>query len=442
MKCFLSIFIFLLYSCLSYGQNITTIGGNGSAIHSGDNGPATSAGIIQPRAVAVDDLGNIYVGDLYDHCVRKISAIGIITTIVGIPGSFGYNGDNIPAVNAKLHDPFGIAVDKKRNIYIADAANHRIRKIDTAGIITTIGGTGTGGYNGDSISATSAQLKYPLGVATDSLGNVYVSDAHNYRIRKIDTFGFIYTIAGTGSSGSNGDNGPATAANVYPNGIVLDGMNVVYFSDSNMVRKISASGIITTIAGNGTLSSTGDGGVATAATLSCEGIALGSGGIIYLTDYSHNRIRRIDNWGIINTIAGTGFCGALGDNGPATAASVCAATGVAVDTAGNIYVADLANQRVRKIYQHTVGVSLTFLSTIESISIHPNPTNGKFMLKVSSEQEWVCISVVDRLGREIKRVNSTAAKQISITIDAPDGVYFVKINTPSGTETKQIIINH
>jgi trimeric autotransporter adhesin len=325
---------------------ITTIAGNGAKGYAGDNGPATSAQLSQPSGLAVDSAGNLYIADINNNVVRQVSN-GIITTIAG-NGISGFAGDNGPATAAELRNPGGVAIDSFGNLYIADCSNNPIREV-SKGIITSVAGNGTNGFNGDGV-ATSAELNSARGIAIDSSGNIYISDMFNNRIREISN-GVIMTIAGNGTYGYSGDNGPATSAQLRdPEGVAVDSQGSVYIADSwnCLIRKIS-HGIITTIAGNGTSGYSGDSGPATSAQLnSPRGIAIDAQGTIYIADTGNNRVRKVAN-GIISTIAGNGDADYGGDNGPATSAAINYPLGVAVDSGGNVYIADTSNNRVREV---------------------------------------------------------------------------------------------
>jgi sugar lactone lactonase YvrE len=226
-------------------------------------------------------------------------------------------------------------MDSAGNIYIADMRNNRIRKVAASGIITTVAGNGTGGYSGDNGPATSASLSSPLGVALDSSGNIYIADYGNSRIRKVDTTGTITTVAGNGIQRYSGDNGPATSASLYGcTGVALDSSGNIYIADNynNRIRKVNTVGTIITVAGNGTPGYSGDNGPATSASLDHpSNIAMDSSGNIYIADSYNNRIRKVDTSGIITTVAGSYFKGYAGDNGPATAAWLYYHNGVEVD---------------------------------------------------------------------------------------------------------------
>jgi uncharacterized protein (TIGR03437 family) len=332
------------------GGAITTVAGNGIPGFSGDNGPATSAQLNSPQGVAIDSAGNLYIADALDNRIRKVSA-GVITTVAGGGSSFG---DNVLATSACLDFPRGVAVDSAGNLYLADTMNGLIREVSN-GVIGTVAGNRMQGFAGDNGPATSAPLYFPDGVAVDSAGNLYIADTNNNRIRKVSN-GVITTVAGNGTPGFSGDNGPATSAQLSgPSGIAVDAAGNVYFTDANRVRKIS-NGVVSTVAGNGTQGFNGDNIPAPSAQLEIpRGIAVDSAGSLYIAET--NRIRKVSN-GVIATIAGNGTWGFSGDNGPATNAQVFGSPSVAVDSAGNVYIADSGNNRVRL---------LTPLPTIKSV---------------------------------------------------------------------------
>ena len=344
---------------------INRIAGNGTEGYAGDGGVATVAELNEVTGVAVDSSGNVYIADQNSQRIREAAvSTGIINTIAG-NGTAGYSGDSGAATSAKLHTPYGVAVDSSGNIYIADTANNRVREVTAStGVISTIAGTGTAGYSGDGGAATSAKLHGPQSVAIDVSGNVYISDTGNNRIRKVTvSTGVISTVAGTGTGGFSGDGGAATSAKLDgPWGIAVDSSSNVYIADiyNSRIRKVTAStGIISTIAGNGTQGSSGDGGAATSAELySASGVAVDSSGNVYIADSGDNRVREVTvSTGVINTIAGTGTAGYSGDGGAANSTELDRPYDVAVDSIGNVYIADSDNWAIREVGPSTLASS-------------------------------------------------------------------------------------
>jgi hypothetical protein len=332
---------------------ISTVAGTGKSGYSGDNGPAASAQLYAPQGVAVDASDNLYIADTGNQVIRKISN-GVISTVAGT-GKWGYSGDNGPATSAQLDNPQGVAVEESGNLYIADSWNHVIRKVSN-GVITTFAGTGKAGYSGDNGPAASAQLYYPRGVAVDASGDVYIADTDNNVIRQVSN-GVISTVAGTGKSGYSGDNGPAASAQLYaPEEVEVDASGNLYIADTGngAIRKVT-SDVITTMAGHGKLSYSGDNGPATDAQLNGpSAVAVDASGDVYIADTGNNVIRRVSN-GVIGTVAGTGTSGYSGDNGPATAAQLNWPGGVAVDASGTLYIADTGNHVIRKVSDGTIS---------------------------------------------------------------------------------------
>ncbi len=349
---------FLSLGMVAEAQTITTFAGNGIAGYSGDGGPAIQAKLDGQygMSVAVNASG-MYIVDYWNQRIRKVDAVtGIITTIAG-NGVAGSSGDGGLAINAQFSYPVGVALDVSGNIYIADCANSRIRKIDViTGIITTVAGNGGPSYSGDGGLATDAELNQPTEICFDASGNMYIADCANYRIRKVDAVtGVITTVAGDGTAGYSGDGGLATGAQInYVYGIVPDKLGNLYISDqlNQKIRKVDAlTGIITTIAGNGVAGYSGDGGQATDAELYYpKEIIMDSFDNVYIADTWNQTIRKLDTKsGVISTFAGDGIGGYSGDGGPAISAELNGASGVSMDPSGSIYIADCANNRVRKV---------------------------------------------------------------------------------------------
>jgi sugar lactone lactonase YvrE len=355
------LFLFLFSACdailpLNYmSGRITTVAGHGAPGHWGDDGPATAALLDEPVGIAIDSIGNLYIADCGNHCIREVDLNGIIKTIAGIGGA-GYMGDNYPASMAMLNEPTDIAIDSTGQIYIADRNNHAIRKIKTDGIIVTVAGNGSPGYSGDGGEAIDAMLNYPTNLSVDQAGTLYIADCGNSCIRRIDVDGQIETIAGNGTAGYSGDGESAAAAMLnFSGGVAVDSDGDLYITDSgnHRLRKVNTMGIITTIAGNGNLGYSGDGAQAVYAVLGgpCCCITDDSAGCIYFSDRHNNIIRKVNNLGIITTVAGNGVVGMAGDNGLATAAELGWPMGLAVDSVGNLYITDTGNNRIRKVWK-------------------------------------------------------------------------------------------
>ena len=356
-------------------DTITTIAGTGTAGFSGDGGQATSAQLASPIGVAVDQSGNVYVADSANNRVRRITPAGQITTIAGT-GTAGFSGDGGQATSAQLAVPYGVAVAANGDVYIADTNNNRVRKVTSAGTISTVAGNGTASSTGDGGQATSATLYAPAGVALDASGNLYITELGAHKVRRVTTAGVISTFAGTGTAGATGDGGQATSAQLNsPIGVAVDAAGNVYVADTSnsKIRRVTSQGVITTFAGTGSPGFGGDGGPATAAGLrNAFGVAVDAGGNVYIGDNDNYRIRRVTSAGTITTIAGNGTPGATGDGGPAASATLNFPSGVAVGPDGSLYVSVTIGQRVRKIANAQPTASFT-----------ANPESGTAPLNVS-----------------------------------------------------------
>jgi hypothetical protein len=323
---------------------ITTVAGTGAAGFSGDGGPATQARLAFPFSVVVDAAGNLLIADTDNKRVRKVNPAGMISTVVGT-GKLGFSGDGGPATEARLNFPTLMATDLAGNLFISDGDNNRVRKVSPEGLITTVAGTGKAGFSGDGGPATEAQLYWPRGLAVDATGNLFIADHYNHRIRKMSPDGIITTMAGSGLDApargvSAGDGGLATEARLNgPFGLALDGAGNVFFSELGdlfgankgyRVRKVSAAGIITTVAGSDAGGFSGDGGLAIAARLNTpSGVAVDSAGNLFIGDGGNSRVRKVDAGGIISTVARKGTIGLV------------------VDAAGNLLFAD--GERILKL---------------------------------------------------------------------------------------------
>ena len=336
---------------------ITTAIGDGNPGFVGDGGPPNKVEMNQPTGVAVDSSGNIYFVDSLNYRIRKLAG-GNVTTIAG-NGQISHSGDGLQGTLAQLNAPQGVAVDSAGNFYIADSANNVVRRVDTKGVITNFAGNGSAGNGGDGGAATGAQLNTPEDLAVDPAGNLYIADSRNNKVRKVAPNGTISTFAGSGTAGSGGDGGAAGSATLnLPFGIAADTAGNIYITEflGNRVRKVTPDGTISTVAGNGTSGYSGDGGSATAAMLNGpQDVAADSSGNIYIADANNNRVRQVSG-GTINTVAGNGLSGYDRDGVQATTTNVGNPVAVAVDTFGNLYIAD-GSLRVRKVY--TSGIITT-----------------------------------------------------------------------------------
>ena len=366
----LLIFFICTKTTLHAQQIIRTIAGVGSTSYFGDGGPAVAAGIGTAFSVAVNDSGDVFICDNYNNVIRKVRKDGIISTYCGIAyPTFG--GDEGLATAAGISVPYSLALDPIGNLYIADAANLRVRKVDTGFIIHTVAGIGGSGYfNYDGIPATSAKIGAG-GVALDASGNIYVGDA-NSRVRKINTSGIISTVAGNSSVGYSGNGGAATAASFDgPIGVCVDNAGNIYIADknNNVVRKVNASGIVSVFAGTGSYGFSGDGGQATAAKFNGpNAVRIDPQGNVIIVDQSNNRIRKVNSAGIISTIAGsTGTVGFAGDGGAPTAAVLGTPGDVCWNRYGNMFISEKSGNSTT-----TYGRRIREVITIDTLHLTAN----------------------------------------------------------------------
>ncbi len=448
MKKILLAVLFLAGICSArklQAQKIYTVAGNGTAGFSGDGGIATGAELNLPYGVATDALGNIYIADTYNSVIREVDIHDSISIVAGT-GTAGFSGDGGQAIAAELNHPTWLYVDISGNKYITDYDNNRIRKVNTQGIISTVAGNGSP-YSGDGGQATAAGVSLPGDVVLDKSGNLYIAEYYDNRIRMVNTSGIINTIVGTGAAGYSGDGGQATAAEINAaSGIWVDTLSNLYIADwsNNRIRMVNTSGIINTVAGNGTTGYSGDGGQATAAELNeVSGVLLDASGNMYIVDIGNNRVRKVNSSGIITTIAGTGTAGYSGDGGQATAAEVNSPHTIAMDFYGNLFITDLNNNRVREI---TTGSPLAvneLLNDDYSIRIFPNPSNGKFTIQLSEVGSQSSVEIYNMLGEKIASSNSSKGGEIyslplggkgwALDISSePAGIYLYRVISENG----------
>lgn len=331
---------------------IITVAGNGQSGFLADDVPATSTRIGTPWGVTVDEAGNVYVCEYGTDRARKVTPDGKITTIAGT-GSDGYSGDGERATAAKLSGPHATVIDKAGNIYIADRRNDRIRMVAPDGTITTVAGAGPRGYSGDGGPASAAKLNLPQSLALDDAGNLYIADQGNHRVRKVAPEGKITTVAGTGIGGYSGDGGPAFAAQLNdPTGVTVGKDGNLYIADcsNHRVRRVTPDGTISTVAGNGTRGYSGDGVPATTTTLNKPYfVAMDGAGNLYIADWDNHRVRKVAPDGIITTMAGDGVAGAAVDGAPAMNTHLYSPVVVAVAPSGDLYIGDVGSYYVYKV---------------------------------------------------------------------------------------------
>jgi len=427
--------MFVVSPFIAITQTITTFAGTGVHANTGDGGIATMAAINYPTGLAFDKSGNLYIAlGASGNGVRKISPSGIITTIAGT-GISGYSGDGGPATNAQLNNPQYIALDTSGNIYITEAQNNVVRRIDAAtGIITTFAGNGTAGFGGDGGPATAAMLYDPLGICADKFGNIYVGDHVNARVRKINSAGVISTFAGNGIVGYSGNNGLATASSIFGAfGLCVDDTGNVYIADGySRVCKVNGSGVIATFAGSNIPGSIGDEGVATAARINPISIVFDKFGNFFIAENApYNKVRVIDPAGIIHTAAGNGASTFGGDGGPATAASIYYPSGVAVDSCGNLFISDLNSRRIRRVAFNPECWAVDVKEVMpENLSIYPNPTNNELHIEaVESNKEY---SIRGIMGAAMLQGVLKKGRNVIDVRGLPVGMYMVEVNDKKG----------
>jgi len=446
---FFACFCLLATAVRSGAQEIiTTVAGLGTEGFGGD-GKAPDACLLHwPQAIALDDSGSIYIADAENNVIRKIKN-GIITTVAGTgfeagTGEGGYFGDSGPATDAHLFNPTGVAVDTFGNIYIADQGNNVIRKVDATGIITTFAGTGMVGNTGDGGAAGAAELYAPTRVAVDRIGNVYIADSGNNRIRMVNISGAINAFAGNGTPGFGGDGGTAAMALLnHPVDMVADTLGNVYIADygNNDIRMVSiATGNISTFAGISIAGFSGDGSAATNANLYLpSGVAIDNMGNVYISDEGNARIRMVNAAGMITTFAGDSSAGYNGDYIPAKMAELYYPEGLAVTPGGNLYIADEGNNRVRYVSATLAAGNIP--DTGIGINIYPNPNDGAFTLKIASPmQEQATVTITNITGEKVYETSILTNNQTSITFAPPPGLYFLSAITVHGVVNEKIII--
>ncbi len=403
-------------------QIITTVAGDGFCCPFTSGGAATASNIYYPRGVAVDAMGNIFIAG--GNAIQKVdAATGILITVAGT-GTGGNNGDGGQATNAQL-EPSDVAIDIHGNIYVADWYNKVIRKINTLGIISSI---------------ASNQVA-PNGIALDASNNIYTANDGNY-IAKINTSGIVSHIAGISGFGYSGDGGPATAATLNnPTGVALDSKGNIYIADNanNRVRMINTSGIISTVAGNGNYLHNGDGGHATAASIwNPSDVSVDATGNLFICSSGSSCIRMVNTLGIIFTIAGDTIYGYTGDGGPATAAELEEPWGITLDASGNLYIADVNGNCIRKV-TNAAAAGIEQYNVNYEVNIYPNPNNGSFVIEPQNTLYNVHCTVYDVNGEAVLSQPINGKTSIDAS-SLNEGVYNISLISDEGVVNKRLVI--
>ncbi len=420
---------------------VTTVAGSGTAGRA--DGPAATAQFNQPYGVALDAQGTAYVADRLNHVIRKITAAGAVTTFAG-SGTAGY-GDDPVGLLAGFDMPHSVLMTPADNLLVADTGNDCIRQISPAGAVTTFAGSYTSGYV-DGPAAT-ARFSGPVGIVQDATGNVYVSEVNNFRIRRIDPAGMVSTIAGSGVRGHL--DGPAATARFFePQGIALDAAGNLYIADraGNRIRKLTPAGVVSTYAG-GAAGGYLDGPAATARFNAPIGVAVdGGSGDVYVSDRDNQRLRRIEAaTGLVSTVAGTGAVG--NTDGPALTARFASPRGLTLHR-GSLYVADLANHRVRRV----AGLPLAAAGGRPvvpgpALEVFPNPATGPVAVRYHLSQSGrVSMAVFDGLGRAVARPVAAGWRASGWhearfeTENLPAGLYYIQMTVTGKTITKRLAL--
>ncbi len=444
--------LLLFLSYYSGAQIISTYAGiGGVASYTGDGGPATDATMFSPYGLAIDDMGNLYIAERINNIIRKVDASGIISTYAGT-GIAGYSGDGGPATNARLNTPYDIALDHQGNLYFTDNGNNVIRKINGSGVISTLNY-----HIQDYCSGLPPGLVYsisnPTGIALDDSNHIYFSNTAWRVVMKVKNGDSVKIVAGNCILSYTGDGGPATVAALNnPLGLAVDHAGNLYIADdgNNVVRKVSPAGIITRYAGNGAVGGFyGDGGSATTAGIFGPfGVTTDSTGNLYIQDLFNRRIRKVTPSGIITTVAGNGIAAYSGDGGPALAASFYDATGFAIDRIGNYYISDLWFSVIRKVNTLTLSAEEVNSGIHIKSQVFPNPNRGIFMLRSISSQktdERVDIEITNVLGQIVysehtKFIEGNLSEEIFLT-NEPGGIYILQVRGERESDMIKFVID-
>lgn len=424
-KILLSISLISL-TTLGVAQNVTSLAGAGTQGTVDATGAAASFNA--PSGTCSDPSGNIYVADQANHTIRKITPAGVVTTIAGQATMSGTVDATGTAASFNL--PYGVCRDAAGNLFVTDQSNHTIRKITPAGVVSTFAGQ-VGSPGSTDGTGTAASFNYPRGICIDGAGNMYVADFFNHKIRKITPAGVVTTIAGTGSSGNVDATGTSASFN-RPSGICVDMAGNLYVADqlNHRIRKISTSAVVTTLAGStsGFVDATG-----TSAKFNLPyGVCVDGAGIVYVADFNNQRIRKVTSAGVVTTFAGNGTASAV--DGVGTSATFNGPIGPCTDIMGNIYLADQFNHKIRKITNPAAGIIET--SSVILTSVYPNPTTDIVTIDLKSASK---VTVTNSLGQIVTDQNLNAGKQTINLQNHAKGVYFISVLQNEKQQTVKVI---
>ncbi|MBI1288907.1 MAG: T9SS type A sorting domain-containing protein [Flavobacteriales bacterium] len=423
----LLLILVLVNSLTGLAQTIETYAGLGIAGYDGDGGYAVSASFNRVGGVAFGPFGDLYVCD-GNSVIRKIDGNGIISTVVGV-GYSGFSGDDGPANEAEISTPHYLAFDSNGNLFFSDYENNRIRKVDSNGIITTVAGNGQTGVSGDGGFASAASVGKPDGVALDESGNIYVTQGNDNRVRKINQSGIITTIAGIEQFGYNGDSIPATTATLhFPNDVTADSYGNIYITETfgSRIRKIDTLGLIYTVAGSGVQGYNGENILAENSQINHPlGILWHNDQLFFTEGYNH-RVRKVSESGLLSTVAGNGVGGFSGDGQSPLNAQLNYPYAVAVSEMGNLFISDNANYRVRTVNYYPDGLT-TSISTKDLINLYPNPTSDRIQIDLGTINEAITINVYNVLGELVQTESRNAAGLIEYIMPNPKGVYLIQL---------------
>jgi sugar lactone lactonase YvrE len=417
MKTFLSLISFFIVPLILQAQVVTTLAGSG--LQGSKNGTSANASFYEPCGMVIDSMGNVFLAEGGNNDIRKISTTGMVSTWAGSGAAGGTDGTK---TGASFSFPSGLAIDSTQNLYVADQADNKIRKISPAGVVSTLAGSGYQGST-DAMGAL-ASFNYPADIVRDAKGNLFVVETYNNKIRKISPSGLVSTFAGSGASGSTDGNGLAASFN-QPVSLAIDGSGNLYVAEAgnNKIRKVTPDGQVSTLAGSGSAGNVDATGTAASFNLP-QGMAVDNVGNVYVADYFNNKIRKISPAGIVSTFAGSGTAGSA--NGIGTAASFYHPVGVALDKFGNIFVSDYGNYLIRKITPSVVTDIMDQPNVEIGLSVFPNPSNGNLSLRYSKEETF---SLINHFGQTVQSIHvQEGSELVEFQVGGAAGIYILQAN--------------